>query len=290
MEETTNWTNLGRFAAGMVEADRLEEADKSAMDRTQSAYDLDESAFTWPRTQEGLDQRYPDKEALVIDGEEVEERVMGMLREGIWLQEGEEEKASFPVLDEFGRPCSPSPYGSQGFTTGETIASLSQKLTLDTEEETRAEDDVHMAEASGETNVEGNEEEPNGNGKGPSGEEKGKGLDASQHAPNVESSEGVAGTTEGEKGGEGGKPKPKGRSKVIDARNLASLVDDIFKWGAEMAKNRDKGEKGVRDREWAEFTHRQVIATGDLINKCVHIDGVAPDHMDNGGWSTLQLW
>ena len=50
---------------------------------------------------------------------------MWLLREGIWLQEEEEEEESFTVLDEFRRPCYPSPYGSQGFTTGETIASLS---------------------------------------------------------------------------------------------------------------------------------------------------------------------
>ena len=72
--------------------------------------------------------------------------------------------------------------------------------------------------------------------------------------------------------------------------NLATLVDDIVKWRAEMAKNRQNGEKGARNREWAEFAHQQVIAMGDLINKCVHMDGVVPDHMDNGGWAMLQLW
>ena len=118
---------------------------------------------------------------------------------------------SFPVIDEFGRPCSPSPYGSQGFTIGETIASLSQKLTPDTEEDTTAEDDVHMAETSWETDAEGNEEETDGNKKGLCGEEKGKGLDASQYAPSGEDNTGAAGTVEWEKGGEGGKPKPKGR-------------------------------------------------------------------------------
>ena len=69
----------------MPEADRMEQAAMSAMDRTQSAYDSDESAFTWPMTQEGLNQRSPDKEALVIDSEEAGEWVMEMLREGIWL-------------------------------------------------------------------------------------------------------------------------------------------------------------------------------------------------------------
>ena len=275
---------------GIPEWDKLRDAVTSAMDRTQSAYDSDESAFTWPRTQEGLDQGYPDKEDLIIDSEEAGERVIEMLRERIWLHEEEEEEESFPVIDKFGRPCSPSLYGTQGYTTGETIASLRQKLTPDTEEETTAEEDIDMAEASGETDGEGNEEEPNPNGKGPSAEEKGKGLDASQHAPNGERGEGVAGTTEGEKGGKGTKPKPKGRYKLIDGRNLATLVDDIIKWGAELAKNRDKGEKGARYREWAEFAHRQVIATGDLINKCVHMDVVAPDHMENGGWAMLQLW
>ena len=126
-----------------------------------------------------------------------------------------------------------------------------------------------------------------GIGKGQGGEEKGKGLNASQYVPNGEGGEGVAGTTEGEKRGEGGNPKSKGRYKLIDARNLGTLVDDIVKWGTELAKNRDKQEKGVRYREWGEFAHRQVIATGDLINKCVHMDGVAPEYMDNGCWAML---
>ena len=161
------WTNLGRFAAGMPELDRIKDVVKSAMDRTQLAYDSDKSAFTYPGTQEGLDQRYLEKEALIIDSEEVGERVRWMLREGSWLHEEEEEEERFPVLDKFGRPCSPSPYGSQGFTTGKTIASLSQKLTYDTNEDTTAEDNVNIAEASGETDAKGNEEEPNGNRKGP---------------------------------------------------------------------------------------------------------------------------
>ena len=126
-----------------------------------------------------------------------------------------------------------------------------------------------------------------GIGKGLGEEEKGKGLDASQHVPNGEGGEGVAGTTEGVKGGEGAKPKSKGKYKLIDVRNLATLVDDIVKWGTELAKNRDKGEKGARYREWTEFAHWQVIATGDLINKCVHMDGVAPDYMDKGCWAML---
>ena len=52
------------------------------MERTLSAYDWGESEFTWPRTQEGQDQRYLDKEAPVIDGAEAWERVIEMLREG----------------------------------------------------------------------------------------------------------------------------------------------------------------------------------------------------------------
>ena len=67
----------------MPEWDKLKDAVTSAMDRTQSAYDVDESALTWPRTQEGLDQGHPDKEALVIDGEEAGERIMWLLKEGI---------------------------------------------------------------------------------------------------------------------------------------------------------------------------------------------------------------
>ena len=267
----------------------MNKAAKSAMERTQLAHGSDESAFTWTRTQEGLDQGYSDKETLVIDGEEAGERIMWMLREGLWLEEEGEEEESFPVLDEFGRPCSPSPYVTQGFTTGETITSLSQKLTPETEEDMTAEDDIDMSEAGVETDAEGHEEEFNGNRKGPSGEYKGKGLDASQHAPNGEGDKGMAGTAEGAEGGERGKPKPKGRYKLIDGRNLATLVDDMVKWGAELASNREKGEKGARYREWVEFAHRQVIAMGDLINKCVHMDGVAQAHMDNRGWAILQL-
>ena len=61
-------------------------------------------------------------------------------------------------------------------------------------------------------------------------------------------------------------------------------------WGAELIKNREKGEKGTRYEEWAEFALRQVIATGDLINKWIYMNGVAPDHIENGGWAMLQLW
>ena len=214
---------------------------------------------------------------------------MGMLREGNWLQEEEEEEESFPVLDEFGRPCSPSPYVLQGFKKGETIASLSQKLIGDTEEDTTAEDDIDMAEAIRETDAEGHEEEANGNRKGPSGEHKVKGLDASQHTPNKEIDKGVAGTAEGEEGGEEGKSKPKGRYKLIDGRNLATHVNDIVKCGTNKAKNRGKGEMGARYREWAEFAYRPAIETGDFINKCVHKHGVALDHMNNEGWAMLKL-
>ena len=98
---------------------------------------------------------------------------------------------------------------------------------------------------------------------------------ASQHVPCGEGDKGVAETADGEKGSEGGKPKPKARYRLIDGRNLATLVDDIINWGPELAKNREQREKGARYREWAEFAHRQVVETGDLINKCVHIHGVA---------------
>ena len=74
---------------------------------------------------------------------------------------------SFPVLDEFGRPWSLSTYVPQGFTMWETIASLNQKLTTDTEEDMTAEDDINMAEAYRETDAEEHDEEPNGNRKGP---------------------------------------------------------------------------------------------------------------------------
>ena len=101
-----------------------------------------------------------------------------------------------------------------------------------------------MAEASGETDAEGNEVEPNGIGKGPRGAEKHKGLNASQHAPNDQGGEGAAGTTDGVKGGEGGKPKPKRRYKLIDGRNLATLVDDIVKGGRSWLRIGTKGRRG----------------------------------------------
>ena len=153
-----------------------------------------------------------------------------------------------------------------------------------------AEDDIDMAEPSAETDTKRPDEQPNGNRKGPRGEDKGKGLDASQHATNGQDDKGVVGAAEGEKGVAEGKPKPKRRYKLIDGRNLVTLVKDNLKWGAELAKNREKVEKGARYSEWAEFTHRQVIGTGDPINKSVFMDGVAPDHVDNSGCAMLQLW
>lgn len=76
------WTNSGRLGDGMEVWRDLVSAAESASIWTMSVNDSDELAFTWPRTQEGLDQRYPDKEALVTNSEQAEERIMGMLREG----------------------------------------------------------------------------------------------------------------------------------------------------------------------------------------------------------------
>ena len=63
-----------------------------------------------------------------------------------------------------------------------------------------------------------------------------------------------------------------------------------MKWGSEMGKYEKNGEKGAKYRDWADFTHRQVIATGDLIDRCIRMDGVAQDHMERGGWTVLQMW
>lgn len=61
------------------------------------------------------------------------------------------------------------------------------------------------------------------------------------------------------------------------------MVDDIMKWGTEMGKYEKNGGKGAKYKDWADFAHRQVIATGDLIDRCIHMDGAAQDHMERGG-------
>ena len=87
---------------------------------------------------------------MVINGEVAGERIMWMLREGHWLQEeGEEEGMGFQVLDTFGRPASPSPYVSQTFTMGATIARLSQNLTREMEEAIMSEEDIDMPDTGG---------------------------------------------------------------------------------------------------------------------------------------------
>lgn len=210
LEETTKWSNLGRFAARIVGGQALPDAAKLAFERTQSAYDSDESVFTWPTTQEGLDQMYLDKETLVIDGEEVGERIMGMLKEGHWLQEeGDEEEECFPVLDEFGRPVSPSPAGTQMFTTGETIASLSRNLTPETEEATTSEKDVDMAEANDGTEEGGQGELVANQRGGLCGGSKGKGLNFSRHAPGSKNDHTGAENPEEGTGAQDGGPKAK---------------------------------------------------------------------------------
>lgn len=75
----------------------------------------------------------------------------------------------------------------------------------------------------------------------------------------------------------------------MDGRNLPTLVDEIVKWGSEMGINNQKGEKGAKYRYWVEFAHRQVSATWDLIIRCIHIDGLAQDHMVSGRWTILQM-
>ena len=55
---------------------------------------------------------------MIVDGEEAGEWVVGLLREGIWFPKEEEEGESFPVLDEFRKPCSPPPLRFAGIYDG----------------------------------------------------------------------------------------------------------------------------------------------------------------------------
>ena len=57
------------------------EVTKEAQTKALITQQFEELVFRWTRTQEEIDQIYSYKETLVVDGEEVVARVMGLLDE-----------------------------------------------------------------------------------------------------------------------------------------------------------------------------------------------------------------
>ena len=87
LDESTRWTNMAKFMAGTEDHEKLFAVAAEAFGEACMTQMSGESVFDWPQTQEDLDRRYPDKEHIVVDGEEAVERLMGLLREGTWLVE-----------------------------------------------------------------------------------------------------------------------------------------------------------------------------------------------------------
>ena len=78
---------MGKFTAGTEDHKKLVATAAEAFGEACMTQMSGESVFDWPQTQEELDRRYPNKEHIVVDGEEAVERLMGLLREGTWLVE-----------------------------------------------------------------------------------------------------------------------------------------------------------------------------------------------------------
>ena len=82
MDESTKWTNIGKLMAGTEDHQKLVAVAAEALGEACMTQMTGESVFDWPQTKEELDRRYPDKEHIVVDGEEAVERLIGLLREG----------------------------------------------------------------------------------------------------------------------------------------------------------------------------------------------------------------
>ena len=63
------------------------EVTKKAQAKALTSHQSWKTVFIWYRIQEEMDRIYSDKETLVVDGDEVVVRVIGLLAEGTWLKE-----------------------------------------------------------------------------------------------------------------------------------------------------------------------------------------------------------
>ena len=155
---------MGKFAAGTEDHQKLVEAATEAFGEACMTQMSVESVFDWPHTLEELDRSYPDKEHIMVDGEEAVERLMGLLREGTWLVE-DNEMTDGDLSGERLETPTPNRGGGTGATGGESIESLSQKLGTKNEEE--EDGDVDMTDGPG----------VGGSPSGAGGKDKGKGRE-----------------------------------------------------------------------------------------------------------------
>lgn len=88
LEEVTKWTNLGKFE----EADKkrqLHELLLMLVDRAKEATITfsEGTVHTWDLSQKVIDEVASEIELVTENGKEVVERVVRLLREGLWVQE-----------------------------------------------------------------------------------------------------------------------------------------------------------------------------------------------------------
>ena len=84
LEEVTKWTNLGKF----VEADKkreLQELLHMQVDRAKEATITfsEGTVHTWELSQKVIDEVASEIELVTVNGKEVVDRVVGLLREGL---------------------------------------------------------------------------------------------------------------------------------------------------------------------------------------------------------------
>ena len=247
LEEAAKWTNLGRFAGDQEGREELMGVTKRAQAKASISQQYGEVVFTWPRTQEEMDQMYPDKETLVVDGEEAVARVMGLLVEGTWLKE-EAEETGEEEADE--RPDTPTLVEKNLVKPSvETIESLSQSLSMGSR--TSINEDVNMVDITGTE-----ESGTSGAKEGEKVEGGGGGLDKSIHA--------VGGGEEKKGKGKAKAAEEEKKSKesqgwrhypMYDDRTLDDMMRVIIGAAAAMVEAKEKGIKGSAYQDWVEVTN-----------------------------------
>ena len=146
LDESTKWTNMGKFTAGMEDHQKLVAAAAEAFGEACMTQMSVESVFDWPQTQEDLDRRSSDKEHIEVDGKEVVERLMGLLREGTWLVE-DNGMTDGDLSGKRLETQTPKQGGVVGATGGDSIESLSQELGIENTEE--EDGDIDMTDRPG---------------------------------------------------------------------------------------------------------------------------------------------
>ena len=76
---------------------------------------------------------------------------------------------------------------------------------------------------------------------------------------------------------------------MYDDRTLGDMMRDIIVAAAAMVEAKEKGMKGSVYRDWVDTSNQRIIATGNAIERGIHMEMFMKEGHTRGGWLSLLL-